>query len=92
MPSALANSDLVGEALVRYVNSGVTLGAVNMPEVNLRSLTLDERDHARVSKDRAETMTSPDNDRLSISIAMCLVCLEKVKFLRLLYISSTNRK
>ncbi|KIM93059.1 hypothetical protein OIDMADRAFT_173594 [Oidiodendron maius Zn] len=38
----------VGEALVRYVNSGVTLGAVNMPEVNLRSLTLDERDHARV--------------------------------------------
>lgn len=38
----------VGEALVRYVNSGVTLGAVNLPEVNLRSLTLDERDHARV--------------------------------------------
>ncbi|KAM3071987.1 D-3-phosphoglycerate dehydrogenase 2 [Clarireedia jacksonii] len=38
----------VGEALVRYVNSGVTLGAVNLPEVNLRSLTLDESNHARV--------------------------------------------
>lgn len=39
----------VGEALVRYVNSGVTLGAVNLPEVNLRSLTPDEHNHARVS-------------------------------------------
>lgn len=39
----------VSEALVRYVNQGVTLGAVNLPEVNLRSLTLDEPNHARVS-------------------------------------------
>ncbi|KZF22643.1 3-phosphoglycerate dehydrogenase, hypothetical [Xylona heveae TC161] len=38
----------VGEALVRYVNEGVTLGAVNMPEVNLRSLTLEDSDHIRV--------------------------------------------
>ncbi|KAE9374520.1 hypothetical protein N431DRAFT_437959 [Stipitochalara longipes BDJ] len=38
----------VSEALVRYVNSGVTLGAVNLPEVNLRSLTMDEPNHARV--------------------------------------------
>jgi len=38
----------VSEALVRYVNSGVTLGAVNLPEVNLRSLTSDESNHARV--------------------------------------------
>ncbi|CAG8961839.1 hypothetical protein HYFRA_00014015 [Hymenoscyphus fraxineus] len=38
----------VSEALVRYINSGVTLGAVNFPEVNLRSLTLDESNHARV--------------------------------------------
>ncbi|TVY25411.1 D-3-phosphoglycerate dehydrogenase [Lachnellula hyalina] len=38
----------VGEALVRYVNLGVTLGAVNLPEVNLRSLTLDEPNHVRV--------------------------------------------
>jgi len=30
------------------VNSGVTLGAVNLPEVNLRSLTMDEPNHARV--------------------------------------------
>ena len=39
----------VGEALVRYVNQGGTQGAVNMPEVNLRSLTLDEPNHVRVS-------------------------------------------
>jgi len=38
----------VAESLVRYVNEGVTLGAVNMPEVALRSLTMDEPDHARV--------------------------------------------
>ncbi|ELR09523.1 D-3-phosphoglycerate dehydrogenase 2 [Pseudogymnoascus destructans] len=38
----------VADALVRYVNQGVTLGAVNVPEVNLRSLTLDEPNHARV--------------------------------------------
>ena len=38
----------VAEALVRYVNEGATLGAVNMPEVNLRSLTMDEPNHARV--------------------------------------------
>ncbi|MCJ1416294.1 D-3-phosphoglycerate dehydrogenase 2 [Xylographa parallela] len=38
----------VSEALVRYVNQGTTLGAVNMPEVNLRSLTMDEPDHVRV--------------------------------------------
>lgn len=38
----------VAEALVRYVNEGTTLGAVNLPEVALRSLTLDEPDHARV--------------------------------------------
>jgi len=38
----------VSEALVRYVNEGTTLGAVNMPEVNLRSLTIDEPNHVRV--------------------------------------------
>ncbi|EKD13465.1 D-isomer specific 2-hydroxyacid dehydrogenase [Drepanopeziza brunnea f. sp. 'multigermtubi' MB_m1] len=38
----------VSDALVRYVNSGVTLGSVNLPEINLRSLTLDESHHARV--------------------------------------------
>jgi D-3-phosphoglycerate dehydrogenase len=38
----------VAQALVRYVNEGTTLGAVNLPEVNLRSLTMDEPDHARV--------------------------------------------
>lgn len=38
----------VAEALAAYVNEGVTLGAVNMPEVNLRSLTLDEPNHVRV--------------------------------------------
>ena len=38
----------VSDALIRYVNEGVTLGAVNMPEVNLRSLTLEEPNHVRV--------------------------------------------
>ncbi|OKL61962.1 D-3-phosphoglycerate dehydrogenase 1 [Talaromyces atroroseus] len=38
----------VSQALVKYVNEGITLGACNMPEVNLRSLTIDEPDHARV--------------------------------------------
>lgn len=38
----------VAESLVRYVNEGVTTGAVNMPEVALRSLTMDEPNHARV--------------------------------------------
>ncbi|CAK7240476.1 MAG: D-3-phosphoglycerate dehydrogenase 2 [Sporothrix thermara] len=38
----------VGDALVRYINQGITLGSVNLPEVNMRSLTLDEPNHARV--------------------------------------------
>ena len=71
-------TEIVGEALVRYVNSGVTLGAVNLPEVNLRSLTLDERDHARVSQHSTQVAAATDNNRLSISIATFLVCLEKV--------------
>lgn len=38
----------VAEALVNYVNFGTTSQAVNMPEVTLRSLTLDEPNHVRV--------------------------------------------
>lgn len=38
----------VSQALVHYVNEGTTLGAVNLPEVNLRVLTIDEPDHVRV--------------------------------------------
>ena len=38
----------VAQSLVRYINDGATLGAVNMPEVNLRSLTMDQPDHMRV--------------------------------------------
>ncbi|EGC45052.1 D-3-phosphoglycerate dehydrogenase [Histoplasma capsulatum var. duboisii H88] len=38
----------VAQALVRYVNEGVTIGAVNMPEVHLRSLTMEEPNHGRV--------------------------------------------
>ncbi|KAJ5179634.1 hypothetical protein N7492_002844 [Penicillium capsulatum] len=38
----------VAQALTRYVNEGSTLGAVNLPEVALRSLTMDEPNHARV--------------------------------------------
>ena len=74
----IIRSPLVGEALVRYVNSGVTLGAVNMPEVNLRSLTLDEPDHARVSKPRASCSSITENYRLSTFITMSRVFLKKV--------------
>lgn len=38
----------VSQSLVKYVNEGITLGAVNMPEVSLRSLTLDEPNCVRV--------------------------------------------
>lgn len=38
----------VSTALVRYVNEGATLGAVNMPEVNLRSVSVDKEDDVRV--------------------------------------------
>ncbi|KAF2756041.1 hypothetical protein EJ05DRAFT_478083 [Pseudovirgaria hyperparasitica] len=38
----------VSSALTHFINQGTTLGAVNMPEVNLRSLTLDEPNHVRV--------------------------------------------
>ncbi|KAB8349555.1 hypothetical protein FH972_023579 [Carpinus fangiana] len=38
----------VADALVQYVNYGTTLGACNMPEVNLRSLTADEPNHVRM--------------------------------------------
>jgi len=47
----------VSYALVGYVNEGVTLGAVSMPEVNLRSLTLEEPNHVRVS-DSVQCMTN----------------------------------
>ncbi len=33
---------------MRYINQGITLGSVNLPEVTMRSLTLDEPNHARV--------------------------------------------
>lgn len=38
----------VAEALVNYVNFGTTSQAVNMPEVTLRSLTMEEPNHVRV--------------------------------------------
>ncbi|KAF2261073.1 hypothetical protein CC78DRAFT_471348 [Lojkania enalia] len=38
----------VSQNLVRYVNEGTTLGAVNMPEVNLRSVTMEEPNAVRV--------------------------------------------
>ena len=38
----------VSNALVNYVNFGTTTMAVNMPEVTLRSLTLEEPNHVRV--------------------------------------------
>ncbi|KAJ3537439.1 hypothetical protein NM208_g6317 [Fusarium decemcellulare] len=45
---ALLTLSSVAEALVRYINQGITLGSVNVPEVQMRSVTLDESDTARV--------------------------------------------
>lgn len=38
----------VGDALVRYINEGVTIGSVNMPEVSLRSIGQSQENHVRV--------------------------------------------
>lgn len=38
----------VSQALVRYINQGVTLGSVNLPAITQRSISLDGRDQARV--------------------------------------------
>ncbi|RCI13515.1 hypothetical protein L249_5508 [Ophiocordyceps polyrhachis-furcata BCC 54312] len=38
----------VASALVRYINQGITVGSVNLPEAQLRSLTLEEPEHARI--------------------------------------------
>lgn len=38
----------VASALTKYVNEGTTLGAVNLPQVALRSITKEEEDRARV--------------------------------------------
>lgn len=38
----------VAEALVRYINQGLTVGSVNLPEVTLRKLGLEERNCARI--------------------------------------------
>ncbi|KAL2266533.1 hypothetical protein VTJ83DRAFT_5885 [Remersonia thermophila] len=38
----------VAEALVRYINQGITVGSVNLPEVTLRSPGIEDEDRARV--------------------------------------------
>lgn len=38
----------VADALVRYINQGLTIGSVNLPEVTLRNLGLEEKNSARV--------------------------------------------
>lgn len=65
----------VAEALTKYVNEGTTLGAVNVPEVALRSLTTDEPNHARVSHLRPLMLiTKLTPCRSSTSTATFLVC------------------
>jgi D-3-phosphoglycerate dehydrogenase len=71
----------VAQALVKYVNEGSTLGAVNLPEVNLRSLTIDEPDHARVCRfafRQLVIMKLISHYRSSIFTRTCRVCSEKV--------------
>lgn len=38
----------VGTAVTKYINEGSSVGAVNFPEVSLRSLTRDDKDRVRV--------------------------------------------
>jgi D-3-phosphoglycerate dehydrogenase len=38
----------VAESLVRYINQGTTLASVNLPEVTMRSITLEDHNYARV--------------------------------------------
>jgi D-3-phosphoglycerate dehydrogenase len=63
----------------------VTLGAANLPEVNLRSLTLDEQNHARVSRNCDEGLDKIDEDRLFISITTSLVCSKRVRMSLLIH-------
>lgn len=69
----------VADALKRYVNEGTTLGAVNMPEVSLRSLTTDEPNHVRVSCSSWSTRTNEQGQEAnyrssSTSTRTCPVC------------------
>jgi D-3-phosphoglycerate dehydrogenase len=45
-----AIGDEVSNSIIEYVNLGTTTGSVNMAEVSLRSLTIEEPNHARVSQ------------------------------------------
>lgn len=70
----------VAQALTRYVNEGTTLGAVNLPEVNLRSLTMEEPNHARVSVLFSAAVIcwrETDRDRLCIFTRTFPVCCEQ---------------
>jgi len=70
----------VAQALTRYVNEGTTLGAVNLPEVNLRSLTMEEPNHARVSLLFSAAVfcwRETDRDRLCIFTRTFPVCCEQ---------------
>ena len=74
----------VAQALVRYVNEGSTLGAVNLPEVTLRSLTMDEPNHARVSGAVPETqivLILTCHLRSSTFTRTFLECCERVRVL-----------
>jgi D-3-phosphoglycerate dehydrogenase len=67
----------VAEAITRYLNEGTTQGAVNLPEVSLRSLTLDEPNHVRVSL-KLKAVIVLMTYRLFISITIFLECFAKV--------------
>lgn len=66
----------VAEALKNYINEGTTLGAVNLPEVSLRSITSAEQNHVRVSLDSFSEnacVRNADYDRSSTFTRTCLV-------------------
>lgn len=67
---------------MKYINQGITLGSVNLPEVQLRSLTLDEPDHARVCQDQNDfkqrAVVTDREYRSSTSTATCLAFFARV--------------
>lgn len=68
----------VADALVRYINQGITLGSVNMPEAQLRSLTLEEPNHARVSfSGSSPRNTFTDTFLGHLYSSQCTWCIEK---------------
>lgn len=63
----------VADALIRYVNDGTTTGAVNLPEVSLRGMSIEEQEHARVGAFKSVRLIMLTMYRSSSFTRTCLV-------------------